>query len=93
MSSQINEHFYSLDNCWACGAIDGAYEPFLNEYLLLCFSEPIDARFPADLGYQIMCSACSVGYLTMHLPEPSNRRRSYTAGWPRCSLSISIEAR
>lgn len=92
MSSQLHEPFYSLEHCWACGAADGAYEPFLDEHLLLCFSEPIDPRFPAHLGYQIMCSACSVGYLTMHLPEPSNRRRSYAAHWPSCSLSISMEA-
>jgi hypothetical protein len=73
-----------------CGAADGAYDSFLDENLLLCFSEPMDHRFPVHLGFQIICFACSVGSITVRLPLPIRVRRSYIARWPKYCLSFSV---
>lgn len=90
MRSQLDQHYLSLQHCWACGAANGAYDEFLAEHLTLCFSEPTDVRFPTHFGFQIVCSACLVGPADADLSASAKTRWYYTAQWPGCALNISM---
>ena len=60
---QDRDRTCGLDCCWLCGAQDGDYDDFEEQYATLFFMEAVDSRLPAQAGYQVKCDSCAVGGL------------------------------
>jgi hypothetical protein len=90
MTSGLDQHYLELDGCWACGAPDGAHDAFLDQYSKLCFSEPMDPRFGAHLGFQMMCSACIIGRVSDDLPTLGTVKNRFIVSSRGSRLTVSV---